>query len=304
MKTVGTGAGDNGRTIKKSNPLKSWFPALVIVLALVVAFLVFNYVFGSPDNFENGKEAAAQIKAWKEAGSVGEAPKHWTEGHPLDGNMQGTIYKGGVIVPIGMSLFVMVWVFFIERLISVVFMAKGSGSVDVFVQRVRLALRDGDIDGAIQACDKQRGSVANVVRAGLVKYKEVESDTTHDKETNREAIQKELEEATTLELPMLERNLPIIATIASIGVLVGLFGTVLGMIKAFSAIAVTGTGDSTELATGISEALVNTAIGIGTSALAIIFYNFFTVQIDSLTYQIDEAGYSIVQTYETTTTHK
>jgi biopolymer transport protein ExbB len=179
-------------------------------------------------------------------------------------------------------------------------MAKGSSSVDVFVQRVRLALRDGDIDGAIAACDEQRGSVANVVKSGLVKYREVDSNPEADKENSREAIQKELEEATTLELPMLERNLPIIATIASVGVLVGLFGTVMGMIKAFSALATAGAPDATALATGISEALVNTAIGIGTSALAIVFYNFFTVQIDSLTYQIDEAGYSIVQTYETT----
>jgi biopolymer transport protein ExbB len=300
MKTVGTGAGDSGPNIKKSNPLKAWFPALVIVLALVVAVGVFKFVFGSPDNFEKGPEAYEAIQAWKAAGKVGPEPKHWTEGHPLDGNLQGTIYKGGFVVPIGMSLFLMVIVFFFERLISVFFLAKGSGSVDVFVQRVRMALREGDIDGALAACDRQRGSVANVVKAGLAMYKKVDQDTSHDKDTNREAIQKELEEATTLELPMLERNLPIIATIASIGVLVGLFGTVMGMIKAFSAMATAGAPDATVLATGISEALVNTAIGILTSALAIIFYNFFTVQIDSLTYQIDEAGYSIVQTYETT----
>lgn len=277
MKTVGTGAADSGRTIQKSNPLKAWFPALVILLSFVVAFVVFYTVFSSPDNFDGGDPE---------------------KGHPL--NMFGTIYKGGAVIPIGMALFLMVWVFFFERVISIFFMAKGTSSVDVFVQRVRLALRDGDIDGAIQACDKQRGSVANVVKAGLSKYREVEIHPLHDKETNREAIQKELEEATTLELPMLERNLPIIATVASIGVLVGLFGTVMGMIKAFSALATAGAPDATALATGISEALVNTAIGIGTSALAIVFYNFFTVQIDSLTYQIDEAGYSIVQTYETT----
>jgi biopolymer transport protein ExbB len=279
MKTVGTGAGDVGPQIKKSNPLASWFPALVIVLALAVSYLVFYFVFGSPDNFEGGDPV---------------------KGHPVDGNLMGTIYKGGFIVPIGMSLLLMVFVFFTERLISIFFLAKGSSSVDVFVQRVRMALHDGDIDGALQACDRQRGSVANVIKAGLTKYKEVEANPIHDKETNREAIQKELEEATTLELPMLERNLPIIATIASIGVLVGLLGTVMGMIKAFSALATAGAPDATALATGISEALVNTAIGIMTSAFAIIFYNFFTVQIDSLTYQIDEAGYSIIQTYETT----
>ena len=277
MKTVGTGAGESGRTIKKSNPLKTWFPALVIGLSFAVAFLIFYTVFASPDNFDGGDPV---------------------KGHPL--NMFGTIYKGGAVIPIGMALFLMVWVFFFERVISIFFMAKGTSSVDVFVQRVRMSLRDGDIEGAIQACDKQRGSVANVVKAGLSKYREVEINPLHDKETNREAIQKELEEATTLELPMLERNLPIIATVASIGVLVGLFGTVMGMIKAFSALATAGAPDATALATGISEALVNTAIGIGTSALAIVFYNFFTVQIDSLTYQIDEAGYSIVQTYETT----
>ncbi len=276
MKTVGTGAGDSGRTIKKSSPLKAWFPALVIVLSFAVAFVTFYTVFASPDNFDGGDSV---------------------KGHPL--NMFGTIYKGGAVIPIGMALFLMVWVFFFERLISIR-MAQGSSSVDVFVQRVRMSLRDGDIDSAIQACDKQRGSLANVVRAGLIKYQEVDLNPLADKETNREAIQKELEEATSLELPMLERNLPIIATIASIGVLVGLFGTVMGMIKAFSALATAGAPDATALATGISEALVNTAIGIGTSALAIVFYNFFTVQIDGLTYKIDEAGYSIVQTYETT----
>ena len=276
MKNVGAGAGD-GIMIKKSNPLAAWFPLLVIVLSLVVAFGVFYTIFASPDNFDGGDPV---------------------KGHPI--NMFGTVYKGGAVIPVGMALFLMTWVFFFERFISIFFMAKGTSSVDVFVQRVRLSLRDGDIDGAISACDKQRGSVANVVKAGLSKYRDVETNPAADKETNREAIQKELEEATSLELPMLERNLPIIATVASIGVLVGLFGTVLGMIKAFSALATAGAPDATALATGISEALINTAIGIGTSALAIVFYNFFTVQIDSLTYKIDEAGYSIVQTYETT----
>lgn len=276
MKNVGAGAND-GIMIKKSNPLSAWFPLLVIVLSLVVAFGVFYTIFASPDNFDGGDPI---------------------KGHPI--NMFGTVYKGGAVIPVGMALFLMTWVFFFERFISIFFMAKGTSSVDVFVQRVRLSLRDGDIDGAISACDKQRGSVANVVKAGLTKYRDVEKNPSSDKETNREAIQKELEEATSLELPMLERNLPIIATVASIGVLVGLFGTVLGMIKAFSALATAGAPDATALATGISEALINTAIGIGTSALAIVFYNFFTVQIDSLTYKIDEAGYSIVQTYETT----
>ena len=180
------------------------------------------------------------------------------------------------------------------------FMAKGRSSADVFVQKIRLKLKDGDISGALDLCDGQKGSIANVVKAGLLKYQEVDRNGGDDKEHNRDMIQKELEEATTLELPMLERNLSILATIASLGVLVGLFGTVLGMIKAFQALNTGGAPDAGALATGISEALVNTAIGIGTSSIAIVFYNFLTTQIDGLTYRIDEAGYSIVQTYETT----
>lgn len=266
-----------GTQIKQSNPLKAWFPLLMVVACLGIAFTVFYTIFASPDNFDGGDPI---------------------KGHPI--NFFGTVYKGGFVVPVGISLFLMVWVFFIERLITVFFIAKGRGSIDVFVQRVRMFLRDGDIDGALVACDSQRGSVANVVKAGLLKYREVHKTPLPDKELNREAIQKELEEATTLELPMLERNLPFLATIASIGVLVGLLGTVIGMIKAFQALATAGTPDATALATGISEALINTAIGILTSALSIIFYNFFTTTIDGLTYQIDEAGYSIVQTYETT----
>ncbi|MNV92013.1 Biopolymer transport protein ExbB [compost metagenome] len=98
-------------------------------------------------------------------------------------------------------------------------------------------------------------------------------------------------------MPMLEKNLNVIATLVSIGTLCGLLGTVTGMIKAFSALATGGAPDSAKLANGISEALINTATGIATSTFAIVLYNIFTAKIDKLTYSIDEAGFSIVQTY-------
>jgi biopolymer transport protein ExbB len=118
-----------------------------------------------------------------------------------------------------------------------------------------------------------------------------------DKEQKVVAMHKELEEATALELPMLSKNLVIISTCASIATLVGLIGTVLGMIKAFSALAQAGAPDAVALANGISEALINTALGIGTSAISIIMYNFFTSKIDELTYKIDEIGMSIQQNF-------
>lgn len=252
----------------------SWFPYIVIPACFVVTFLLYNYVFGDPKHFVDNDPSK----------------------DPLPGDYFGTIYKGGYVVPVLQGLLLIVIVFVVERFITLN-RANGKGSVDAFVQEIKKFLDKGDINGAVSVCDKQKGSVANVVRAGLGKYAEMDQNKDMDTEHKVLAIQKEIEEATTLELPMLEKNLNILATIASIATLLGLFGTVLGMIRAFAALATAGAPDSTALATGISEALINTALGIGTSAIAIIFYNFFTARIDAQTYRIDEAGYSITQAF-------
>jgi biopolymer transport protein ExbB len=209
------------------------------------------------------------------------------------------VYKGGYIVPFLMSMFLMVIVFSFERFF-VISKAAGSGNVDAFVRKVQSLLTSGNVESAISECDKQKGSVAAVIKSGLLKYKEVETDTVMDTEQKCLAIQKDIEEATALEMPMLEQNLTIIATLVSVGTLGGLLGTVTGMIKAFGGLATAGAPDQAQLANGISEALINTATGIATSLLAVISYNFFTSKIDSLTYSIDEAGFSIIQTYAAT----
>lgn len=250
------------------------FAALAIVLCLVVGILVWRYLMGHPSNFEGGD------------------PEN---GHPLPGNYMGMIYKGGYVVPILMGLLLMSFVFSIERFL-VISKASGKGNVDAFVRKVQNQIAAGNINEAIAECDKQQGTVANVVRAGLIKYEEVKREG-FDSERAEAAIQQEIEEATSLEMPMLEKNLVIISTLVSIGTLVGLLGTVTGMIKAFSALGAGSTPDSAQLANGISEALINTATGIGTSTVAIIAYNMFTTKIDKLTYSIDEAGFTITQTY-------
>src|SRR5690606_39543616 len=120
--------------------------------------------------------------------------------------------------------------------------------------------------------DSKKGSVGNVIRADLVKYQYVQGENNDNTEAI-EAIHSEIEEVTVLEMLMLEKNMIVLATLVSIGTLVGLLGAVTGMIKAFSALSTAGSPDSAALATGISEALMNTATGIGTSTLAIVFYN-------------------------------
>ncbi|MBK0381569.1 MotA/TolQ/ExbB proton channel family protein [Pedobacter sp. SD-b] len=265
-------------TAKKENSKGSGiFAGLAIIICIIVGWTLFLFVMGNGSNFEGGDNT----------------------GHPLPGNYFAMIYKGGYIVPFLMSMFLMVVVFSIERFF-VISKAAGSGNVDAFVRKVQTLLTSRNVEGAISECDKQKGSVAAVIKSGLLKYKEVETDTVMDTEQKCLAIQKDIEEATALEMPMLEQNLTIIATLVSVGTLGGLLGTVTGMIKAFAGLATAGAPDQAQLANGISEALINTATGISTSLLAVISYNFFTSKIDSLTYSIDEAGFSIVQTYAAT----
>ena len=264
----------NANVEKKPSAVGSLFATIVIPLALIACVLIYMFVLGNPANFEGNDPA----------------------NHPLPGNYLGIVYKGGWVVPLLLALNLMVFIFAIERAMTIG-KAKGTKSVADFVRNISAKLNQRDVNGAIAACDVQKGSVANVVKAGLLKYKEMQNEPELLKAEKVAAIQKEIEESTSLELPMLEKNLVVISTIASTSTLVGLIGTVLGMIKAFSALATSGAPDSVALANGISEALINTALGITGSTIAIVAYNYFTSKIDELTYSIDEAGFSMVSTF-------
>lgn len=260
----------NQNVPQKSN-FASMFANIVIPAAIIVSVLVYVYVFGASENFNE-------------------------KGEPLPGNYLAIVYKGGVIVPLLMSFFVMVLTFSIERFITIQ-MAYGSGSLDSFVSKVKASLKANNINEAIATCEAQKGSVGNVTVSVLNRYKEIAADSSLSKEKKMEELQKEVEDSTALEMPHLEKNLNILATLASVGTLVALLGTVLGMIKAFAALASSGTPNAEALATGISEALINTALGIAASSLAIITYNFFNSRIDNLTHKIDEIGYTINRTF-------
>jgi len=254
--------------------LKSTFVLVVMVLCMLAGYLIYKYVMGNPINFEGGNPA----------------------GHALQGNYLGIIYKGGLIVPILMAVNLILVTFVIERYIML-WRAKGRGNLNAFVRNIRELLNQDKIEEAEKLCDKQKGSLANVMKAGLHRYRDLQADKTLMNDQKVLALQKELEEATALELPVLSQNLVILSTIASISVLIGLIGTVLGMIRAFGALATAGAPDALALATGISEALVNTAFGITGSTFALIFYNYYQTRVDNMTFKIDEAGFSLSQTF-------
>ena len=249
--------------------------SIVILVCFILAELFFHFVLGSGSNFKDGDNSNAPL------------------------NLLGTIYKGGFIVPILQTLFLTVIVLCVERWIALS-KAKGAGNIAKFVAAVKDALRAKNIDKAEELCKKQKGTVGAVVYATLQKYKEMDKDTELKKEQKLTSIQQTLEEATALEMPSLQQNLPILATLTTLGTLIGLLGTVIGMIKSFQALSASGAPDSTELSTGISEALINTAFGIATAAFALIGYNYYTNKIDNMTYAIDELGFSIVSTFAAT----
>jgi len=257
---------------KKSRGISA---GLVIGCCFIIALSLFLFIFGAKGNF------------------VGGDPSN----HPLPGNYFGTIYKGGPVVVIVMTLLLTVLVLSVERFFALN-KSQGKGNLLQFVFDVKKNLEQGNLKAADALCTEQKGSVAAIISAGLKKYADME--TTQEKLSKEQkliAIQKDIEEATALELPSMQQNLPVIATISTLGTLFGLLGTVLGMIRSFAAMSTAGAPDSVALATGISEALINTAFGIATGALAIISYSFFTGKIDNMTYAIDEMGFSITQTY-------
>jgi biopolymer transport protein ExbB len=269
---------------KKSRGISAF---VVILVALVLAESFFFLVLGRSSNFEGVPDGAKSL-IWLIDGGE--------KFHPH--NLLGTMYKGGFVVPIILTLLLTVLILSVERFFALS-KAKGKGNLINFVYDVKADLKAGNIASAENRCVKQRGSVAAIVDAGLKKYKEVET-LNIPKEAKSGEIKAEVEEATALELPSMQQNLPIIATISTLGTLMGLFGTVLGMIKSFQALGTAGAVDSVALSVGISEALVNTATGIATGALAIISYSFFSGKIDNMTYAIEEVSFALTQTYDET----
>ena len=262
---------------KKSSNIIS---LLAPILCIIAGYVIWRFIIGSDSNF-TAPDASGGF---------------WPNHKGPKGNL-ARMYEGGIIVPLLIGTFLTALTFVIERILTVT-KATGHGSIAEFIRKVQYYLANKNVDAALAECDRQQGSVGNVMKAGLRKYKEMMSEGELSTEQKVMAIQKEVEEATALELPMLEKNLVFLSTIASIATLLGLLGTVMGMIRSFSNLGESGGGEAArELSKGISEALYNTALGIGTSAFAIVTYNIFTTKIDGITYGIDESGFTLTQRF-------
>lgn len=238
---------------------QSVFMTVLIVAAFLVSIFIYEFIFGADND-------AFELQY---------------------------IYKGGPLVVVLMVLSIMVITFIFERVFSLR-KANGRDSLPFFLKKVQKSLLDNNVDAAIEVCDHQKGSCANIVKMGLESFERSgKMGLPLDKRVGE--MKRSIEEATALEVPLLERNLIAISTIASIATMVGLLGTTLGMIRAFKALAQSGAPDAVQLSTGISEALINTAGGLFAAIVAIVAYNYFVNKVDTYTYLIDEASYNVVE---------
>ena len=152
----------------------------VIIVCAVIAVCIYLFGFGSISNFKGAENATAGFSFLCGADENYEPA-----------NLMGTVYKGGFVVPIIWTLLITVVALAIERFFAIR-NAYGRTSLTKFVAEIKVALKQNDMAKAQQLCDKQRGSVANVVGATLKKYKEMEENTVLTKEQKILYIQNEI----------------------------------------------------------------------------------------------------------------
>ncbi len=203
------------------------------------------------------------------------------------GSGGAVVARGGMLVDMLFFLLCLTTFFIVERATTYA-TARGKFNHLRLMGMIKNALNAGDVDGAVKACRQQRGVVGRILAAGLEKYALVKGK--YDVATTRAEVQQSISEVNAMEASLLERNLIFIATIASIGTMTGLLGTVVGMIRSFAALAAKGRPDPNKLATGISEALINTAGGLTVAIVSIIAYNYYLNRIDKFNFTFEESS--------------
>jgi len=160
-------------------------------------------------------------------------------------------------------------------------------NLNEFISKVRGALLKGNVKGAIEVCEQQRGPLGAIIKSGLLKYG-----------SPRQEIEKTMENAAIHEVAYLEKYLTVLATITNIAPLLGFLGTVVGMILSFEIIAQHGLNNPGLVAKGISVALLTTAYGLIVAFVTQPFYNYFTSKVTAYTRQIETAANILFETFD------
>jgi len=156
-----------------------------------------------------------------------------------------------------------------------------------FLGNILDRIKRHEIKEALQTCDKTKSPIAHILKAGILKY-----DRTRDQ------IKEAIEDASLYEIPKLEKNLSILATIAHISPLLGLLGTVTGMVRCFQTIQAKSTSfhpvSPGDLAGGIWEALLTTVAGLIVAIPAFVAYNYLVSRINNFILEMEKASTELV----------
>lgn len=170
---------------------------------------------------------------------------------------------------------------FLERLL---FFHKASIRVGELLGGLSLLIRNGRLDEALAESSASPGPVARVLQAGLL----------HPKE-ERAVLQSVVRDAALLEIPKLERNLPILATLAYVTPLVGLLGTLLGLLDAFLVLSAHGGyATAAELSLGVYQSLLDAASGLGVAIPALLGHSYLVSRVNDIIHDMERAGIEIV----------
>lgn len=195
--------------------------------------------------------------------------------------MYELILKGGPLMYPLLLCSVLALTFFLERLYRLHIIHIDT---DKFIAGIKNILNKDKIIEAISVCEETKGPVASVVKAGIVKH-----------EKSKSSIKESIENTALHEIPRLEKNLNILATIAHIAPLIGLLGTVTGMIKAFMKIQeAAGLATPADLAQGIWEALITTAAGLMIAIPTYVAYNYLVSKVNNIIQDMETSSTEII----------
>ncbi len=198
--------------------------------------------------------------------------------------MWDMIQKGGPVMYLIISLSIIAFGIVIERIYN---FNRARIDAQKFMDEIIKHLKRNKIIEAIEMCNQTPGPIAHIIKAGILK---------HDR--SKPEIKEAIDEAAQLEIPRLEKHLPIIATIAHIAPLLGLLGTVSGMIKAFQIIQQKALAmipvNPGDLSGGIWEALLATLAGLAVAIPTYVAYNYLMNQVDNLVYEMERSATDLV----------
>lgn len=188
--------------------------------------------------------------------------------------------KGGpLVIPIGVCS-VLALAVFLERLWS---LNRTRIVPEAFIRRIEELVRDDRVSDALLLCQENDNPMGNIMAAALRNAKK-----------QRSRVKEAVEEVGKLEGAMLERYVEVVGTVAAISPLLGLLGTVLGMIKVFQRVEAAGLGDPSVFASGIWEALITTAVGLAVAIPAFIFYKYLLSRVDHLIIEMEERSLRLI----------